>query len=84
MPRHCLNWCRGEPVGIKGSCVLEYTKTIIDCFQANRDRLPSAPLNVAVQILSQEEVLISWQPPTKVCFSFFLSLTDFRFFFFFN
>lgn len=65
MPRHCLNWCRGEPVGIKGSCVLQHTKTIIDCFQANRDRLPSSPLNLAVQVLSNDEALISWEPPIK-------------------
>ena len=65
MPRHCLNWCRGEPVGIKGTCVLQYTKTIIDCFQSNRDRLPSPPLNLAVQILTNDEVLISWEPPIK-------------------
>ncbi|XP_037031427.1 Ig-like and fibronectin type-III domain-containing protein 2 isoform X3 [Bradysia coprophila] len=65
VPRHCLNWCRGEPVGIKGSCVLDHTKTIIDCFQTNRDRLPSSPLNLAVQVLSNDEALISWEPPIK-------------------
>ena len=65
VPRHCLNWCRGEPVGARGSCVLQYTKTIIDCFQSNRDKLPSAPLNVAYLIVSNSEAVISWEPPLK-------------------
>lgn len=66
VPRHCLNWCRGEPVAFaKGVCVLHHTKTIVDCFQSNRDRLPSAPTSVAVLIVSDEEVLISWEPPIK-------------------
>lgn len=64
MPRHCLNWCRGEPVGLKGSCVLQYTKTIIDCFQSNREKLPSPPLNIAYAIADNEAV-ITWEPPLK-------------------
>lgn len=65
VPRHCLNWCRGEPVGVKGSCILQYTKTIVDCFQSNRDRLPSPPINVAVLVVSDEEAVISWEQPIK-------------------
>lgn len=67
VPRHCLNWCRGEALGVtKGSlCVLEHTKTIIDCFQSERDRLPSPPLNLEVLIVSDSEALVKWQPPLK-------------------
>lgn len=65
--RYCLNWCRGEALNsLKTStCVLQHTKTIIDCFQANRDRLPSPPLNLAVMVVSNSEVLIKWEPPKK-------------------
>lgn len=64
--RHCLDWCRGEPV-LAGDtvCVLVHTKAIVDCFQANRDRLPSAPLNVVVTPLSDVEALVTWEPPLK-------------------
>lgn len=67
VPRYCLNWCRGEPLNsLKyGVCVLQHTKTIIDCFQSNRDRLPSPPLNVDVLVVSNSEVLIKWSPPKK-------------------
>lgn len=67
VPRYCLNWCRGEPLGsTKGpSCVLQHTKTIVDCFQSNRDRLPSPPLNLAVLVVSDSEALIKWDPPMK-------------------
>lgn len=65
--RHCLNWCRGEAViDTKGSsCVLEHTKTIVDCFQSERERLPSPPLNLDVQVVSASEALVQWQPPMK-------------------
>lgn len=64
--RHCLDWCRGEPV-LAGDtvCVLVHTKAIVDCFQSNRDRLPSAPLNVRVQVLSETEAQVTWEPPLK-------------------
>lgn len=67
VPRYCLNWCRGEPLNsLKyGVCVLQHTKTIIDCFQSNRDRLPSPPLNLDVLVVSNSEVLIKWSPPKK-------------------
>lgn len=67
VPRYCLNWCRGEPLNSQkyGVCVLQHTKTIIDCFQSNRDRLPSPPLNLAVLVVSNSEVLIKWEPPKK-------------------
>lgn len=45
--------------------MLQYTKTIIDCFQSNRERLPSAPINLAVHVVSDDEVLISWESPRK-------------------
>lgn len=65
--RHCLNWCRGEALGVaKGSvCILEHTKSIVDCFQSERDRLPSPPLNLEVLVVSNSEALIKWQPPLK-------------------
>lgn len=64
--RHCLDWCRGEPV-LAGDtvCVLVHTKAIVDCFQSNRERLPSAPLNVRVQVLSEAEAQVTWEPPLK-------------------
>lgn len=67
VPRYCLNWCRGEPLSsMKSSlCVLQHTKTIIDCFQSNRDRLPGPPLNLAVLVVSNSEVLIKWDKPKK-------------------
>lgn len=69
VPRYCLNWCRGDPLPIgsqKGpSCVLEHTKTIIDCFQSNRDRLPGPPLNPVVWVISQSEAIVKWDPPMK-------------------
>lgn len=66
VPRQCLDWCRGEPIDVGGAqCVLQYTKSIVDCFQSNRGLLPSAPLNVAVLIVSDEEAQVSWDPPMK-------------------
>lgn len=67
VPRYCLNWCRGEALNaIKSTtCVLQHTKTIIDCFQNNRDRLPSQPINLAVLVVSNSEALIKWDPPKK-------------------
>lgn len=64
--RHCLDWCRGEPV-LTGDtmCVLVHTKSIVDCFQSNRDRLPSAPLNVAVTIETETEAEVTWEVPLK-------------------
>lgn len=62
-----MNWCRGEPLNsLKyGACVLSHTKTIIDCFQSNRERLPSPPMNLSVLPISNSEVLIKWDPPKK-------------------
>lgn len=65
VPRKCLNWCRGEPIGTAGICALQHTKTIVGCFQTNRDRLPGPPKGLNVQILSDDEVLIRF-----VLFSF--------------
>lgn len=69
VPRYCLNWCRGEalPIGsLKGpTCVLQHTKSIVDCFQSNRDRLPSPPLNLVVWVISESEALVKWEPPMK-------------------
>lgn len=48
-----------------GSCVLQYTETIIDCFQSNRDLLPSPPTSLAVKMVSNSEVLIKWDLPKK-------------------
>lgn len=69
VPRYCLNWCRGEPLAIGttrgASCILEHTKSIVDCFQSNRDRLPSPPLNLAVMVVSNTEALVKWDVPMK-------------------
>lgn len=69
VPRYCLNWCRGEPLSLGSArgptCVLEHTKSIVDCFQSNRDRLPSPPLNLAVLVVSDTEALIKWEAPMK-------------------
>lgn len=65
VPRKCLNWCRGEPLGMGGLCALQHTRTIIGCFQSNRDRLPGPPQNLASQIISVDEVLVTWDPPMK-------------------
>ncbi|XP_039449778.1 Ig-like and fibronectin type-III domain-containing protein 1 isoform X2 [Culex pipiens pallens] len=65
VPRRCLNWCRGEPISPAGVCALQHTRTIVGCFQENRERLPGPPQNLHVQVLSDEEVMIKWDPPTK-------------------
>lgn len=65
VPRRCLNWCRGEPISSGGICALQHTRSIVSCFQENRDRLPGPPQNLAVQIMSNEEVLVRWDPPVK-------------------
>lgn len=66
VPRKCLNWCRGEPVttGVT-SCAIQYTKTIVGCFQENHNRLPGPPQNVIVDNILGEEVTVSWNPPVK-------------------
>lgn len=58
IPRRCLNWCRGEPISPPGICALQHTRTIVGCFQENRERLPGPPQNLQVQILNDEEALI--------------------------
>ncbi|XP_037879473.1 Ig-like and fibronectin type-III domain-containing protein 2 [Glossina fuscipes] len=65
VPRKCLNWCRGEPVRSKEICSLQYARTIVGCFESNRDRLPGPPENIAVSVVSDSEVIIKWDPPTK-------------------
>lgn len=57
VPRGCLDWCRGEPIGAPGSfCSLHSTRKIIGCFQEGRDRLPGPPQNVAVRPLSEDAI----------------------------
>lgn len=58
VPRKCLNWCRGEPVVSNGICTLQYTKTIIGCFQENHDRLPGPPTDISVEILENSQVRV--------------------------
>lgn len=65
VPRRCLNWCRGEPIGNVNTCPLSHAKPIIGCFQSNRDLLPGPPQQVAVQVLSQSEIQVRWSPPLK-------------------
>ncbi|XP_062560024.1 Ig-like and fibronectin type-III domain-containing protein 1 [Armigeres subalbatus] len=65
IPRRCLNWCRGEPISPPGTCALQHTRTIVGCFQENRERLPGPPQNLQVQVLNDEEALIRWDPPVK-------------------
>ncbi|XP_058985320.1 Ig-like and fibronectin type-III domain-containing protein 2 [Musca domestica] len=65
VPRKCLNWCRGEPVRSKEICSLQYARTIVGCFESNRDRLPGPPENIAVSVISDSEVVIRWDPPAK-------------------
>ncbi|XP_075164635.1 Ig-like and fibronectin type-III domain-containing protein 2 [Haematobia irritans] len=65
VPRKCLNWCRGEPVRSKEICSLQYARTIVGCFESNRERLPGPPENIAVSVISDSEVVIRWDPPTK-------------------
>ncbi|EDV97557.1 Ig-like and fibronectin type-III domain-containing protein 2 [Drosophila grimshawi] len=65
VPRKCLNWCRGESVRSKEICSLQYARTIIGCFEKNRDRLPGPPENIVVNVMSDSEVNIKWDAPTK-------------------
>lgn len=67
VPRKCLNWCRGEPVinGNAAACAIQYTKTIVGCFQENLNRLPGPPQNVILEKILGEEVTVSWNPPIK-------------------
>lgn len=65
VPRKCLNWCRGESVLNAEICSLQYTKTIVGCFESNREKLPGPPQNLAVNVLSKNQVQISWEPPSK-------------------
>lgn len=64
VPKRCLDWCRGEPLGSNGGlCVLQNTPSILKCFHENRDQLPGPPLNVRVEIISENEVKVLWDPP---------------------
>ncbi|BFF96530.1 Ig-like and fibronectin type-III domain-containing protein 2 [Drosophila madeirensis] len=65
VPRKCLNWCRGESVRSKEICSLQYGRTIVGCFEKNRDRLPGPPENIVVSVVSDSEVTIRWDAPTK-------------------
>jgi hypothetical protein len=66
VPRKCLNWCRGEAVTQGSStCAIQYTKTIVGCFQENQNRLPGPPQNVMLQKILDDQVLVKWDPPTK-------------------
>ncbi|XP_017019547.1 Ig-like and fibronectin type-III domain-containing protein 2 [Drosophila kikkawai] len=65
VPRKCLNWCRGESVRSKEICSLQYARTIVGCFEKNRDRLPGPPENIVVSVVSDSEVSIRWDAPTK-------------------
>ncbi|KAL3272723.1 hypothetical protein HHI36_014185 [Cryptolaemus montrouzieri] len=63
--RHCLDWCRGEPVINKKSCTLSYTKQIVNCFHENQDKLPGPPQNAKTEFIDAHTVKISWDPPIK-------------------
>lgn len=65
VPRRCLNWCRGEPIGNVNTCLLSYARPIIGCFQSNRDLLPGPPQNVQLQVISHTEVQVRWNEPLK-------------------
>ncbi|XP_018795157.1 PREDICTED: Ig-like and fibronectin type-III domain-containing protein 2 isoform X1 [Bactrocera latifrons] len=65
VPRKCLNWCRGDSVRSKEICSLQYSRTIVGCFEMNRDKLPGPPENIAVSVMSDNEVMIRWDPPQK-------------------
>ncbi|XP_002074396.3 Ig-like and fibronectin type-III domain-containing protein 2 isoform X1 [Drosophila willistoni] len=65
VPRKCLNWCRGESVRSKEICSLQYARTIVGCFEKNRDRLPGPPENIVISVMSDSEVSIRWDAPTK-------------------
>ncbi|XP_055908191.1 Ig-like and fibronectin type-III domain-containing protein 2 [Eupeodes corollae] len=65
VPRKCLNWCRGESVLNTEICSLQHTRTIVGCFESNRDKLPGPPQNLEVKVISDNEVKISWDPPSK-------------------
>lgn len=56
VPRKCLNWCRGESVRSKEICSLQFARTIVGCFEKNRDRLPGPPENIVVSVMSDNEV----------------------------
>lgn len=56
VPRKCLNWCRGESVRSKEICSLQFSRTIVGCFEKNRDRLPGPPENIVVSVMSDNEV----------------------------
>lgn len=58
VPRKCLNWCRGDSVRAKEVCSLQYSRTIVGCFEMNRDKLPGPPENIAVSVMSNNEVMI--------------------------
>lgn len=63
--RHCLDWCRGEPVINKKICTLSYTKQIINCFHENQDKLPGPPQNARTEFIDAHTVKIVWDPPAK-------------------
>lgn len=66
VPRKCLNWCRGEAVTSgAASCAIQYTKSIVGCFQENQNRLPGPPQELLLQNILGDEVTISWKPPIK-------------------
>lgn len=67
VPRRCMNWCSGEGVDDteKTICALKYTKTIIDCFQSNHERLPGIPQDVQVRQMADGGILITWKKPVK-------------------
>ncbi|ODM96583.1 Ig-like and fibronectin type-III domain-containing protein C25G4.10 [Orchesella cincta] len=65
VPRRCLDWCRGEPVSQNSElCVLQNSKVIFNCFKENRDKLPGPPKRLRIQVLSDTEIMISWDAPT--------------------
>lgn len=60
VPRKCLNWCRGESVRSKEICSLQFSRTIVGCFEKNRDRLPGPPENIVVSVMSDNEVNVRY------------------------
>lgn len=67
VPRKCLNFCRGEPVQshANAECALIHTKTIVGCFQENINKLPGPPKNLKIEKLSDDEIMVRWDPPVK-------------------
>lgn len=59
-------------------CVSDYKETILDCYEDNKHRLPGAPANPGVKVVSEGTIEVTWDSPLNNPDAFDLIKVEYR------